>query len=160
MSGGDYVTYGGITINTGDVKNFERIKIREYNHKEDIYVVTLNNGTKISSNNTAAPANAASKASVFLNDDKSVTLNNLLFVNVKGVDGQQDVFRVYGKETMRNTFNLGNVNNLEDNDKIIVGEEIPSDWFSKLNRVKLKSGDVVDFEANVNDLYISENIDK
>ncbi len=147
MSSGDYVTYGGIKYRQSDIKNFEKIKIREYHNREDIYIVTLNNGVKIASNDTSAPANAASGASVFLNDDKSVSLHNVLFTDIKGVEGQQDVFKVTGKETMRNAFYLDAT--VMDNDKIIVGEDIPCRWFEKLNRFKLKEGDNIVYNRNL-----------
>lgn len=156
MGENDYVTYGGIKFQTKDIKNFEKIKIREYHKREDIYVVTLNNGVKIYANDTAIPANNASGASVFLNDDRSVTLHNLLFSNITGVEGSQDVFRIYGKDTMRNTFNLGKNTQNTDNDRIIVGEEISGERFSKLNKVYLNAGDRIDFENNTQNLYSYE----
>ena len=157
MSGNDYVTYGGIKFRQNDVKNFETVKVNDYQRTHEYYVVTLKNGAKVSSEKLYVEANALSGASVFLNTDESVTLHNLMFTDVTGAAGKQDVFRITGAESMRNKINLNNGSGIVENDRIIIEEEHYKGWFAKVNRVNLKEGDKVDYGNDIFYTYEENN---
>ncbi len=144
MSGETTITYGGITFRKSDVKSCECIKYFR-NPKEKDFIVTLNNGTKISALALSKEINRAGGAFVVINDDNSVTLHNLVYAKITGVDGQKDIFRICGENTMRNTFNLNNNSGLIDNDEIIIDDTKSIELFSKVNKINIKEGDCINW---------------